>query len=192
MERRQIAIQTEFKTREDGDNLMIAGYFAVYNQNYEIFDGISESIKSGAFDKVLADNPDVRALINHDSTLVLGRTTAGTLRLKSDNIGLYGEIDINPNDTDAMNLYNRVKRGDVNQCSFGFDIAKESTECRDDGSIHFSIEEIAPLYEVSPCTFPAYEATAIEARQKDAENAKSRSVNVYKEKTKERLENLNA
>ena len=192
MERRQIAIQTEFKTREDGDKLMIAGYFAVYNQNYEICNGISESIKSGAFDKVLADNPDVRALINHDSTLVLGRTTAGTLRLKSDNIGLYGEIDINPNDTDAMNLYNRVKRGDVNQCSFGFDIAKESTEYRDDGSIHFSIEEIAPLYEVSPCTFPAYEATAIEARQKDAENAKSRSVNVYKEKTKERLENLNA
>ena len=192
MERRQIAIQTEFKTREDGDNRMIAGYFAVYNQNYEIGNGISESIKSGALDKVLADNPDVRALINHDSTLVLGRTTAGTLRLKSDNIGLYGEIDINPNDTDAMNLYNRVKRGDVNQCSFGFDIAKESTEYREDGSVHFTIEEIAPLYEVSPCTFPAYEATAIEARQKDAENAKSRSVNVYKEKTKERLEKLNA
>ena len=192
MERRQIAIQTEFKTREDGDKLMIAGYFAVYNQNYEIYSGISESIKSGAFDKVLADNPDVRALINHDSTLVLGRTAAGTLRLKSDNIGLYGEIDINPNDTDAMNLYNRVKRGDVNQCSFGFDIAKESTEYRDDGSVHFTIEEIAPLYEVSPCTFPAYEATAIEARQKDAEQVKSRSVTVYKDKTKERLEKLNA
>lgn len=70
----------------------------------------------------------VRALIDHETRLVLGRSKAGTLELREDSHGLWGKIRINPNDTDAMNLYNRVKRGDVDQCSFGFNIVKEDTE----------------------------------------------------------------
>ena len=155
---------TEFKTREDGENLAIEGYFAVFNSNYEIFDGMSESISPGAFDNTLAD--DIRALINHDTTLVLGRTKAGTLQLRTDSHGLWGHIDINPKDVDAMNLYNRVQRGDVDQCSFGFDIISEETDFCDDGSIHWTIKEVK-LYEVSPCTFPAYEETNIAARSKE-------------------------
>lgn len=162
---------SEFITREDGDDLIIEGYFAVFNSNYEIWPGASESTAPGAFDNTLAG--DIRALINHDTTLVLGRTKAGTLELKTDTRGLWGKIKVNPNDGDAMNLYERVKRGDVDQCSFGFDIVKEDTEVRDDGSIHWTIREVI-LYEVSCCTFPAYEETSISARKKQAEDIKKR------------------
>ena len=117
MNRTVRSIPSEFSTREDGDSHIIEGYFAVFNSNYEIAPGMSESIAPGAFSNTLSN--DVRALINHDTTLVLGRTKANTLQLRETERGLWGRIDINPNDVDAMNLYQRVKRGDVDQCSFG-------------------------------------------------------------------------
>lgn len=183
--RRQMrSADAEFQTREDGENLSIEGYFAVFNSNYDIGYGMSESIAPGAFDGTLSD--DVRALINHDTTLVLGRTAAHTLELRQDERGLWGHIAINPNDSDAMNLYNRVKRGDVNQCSFGFDILEEETEFRGDDEIHWTIKAVK-LYEVSCCTFPAYEETSIAARQRDAEELKKRALEAWKEKQRQRL-----
>ncbi len=178
-EMRQLrTVGTKFETREDGDNLSIEGYFAVFDSNYEIAPGMSESIAPGAFSKTLSG--DIRALINHDTTLVLGRTKANTLQLREDNHGLWGHIDINPNDTDAMNLYERVKRGDVDQCSFGFDILSEETDFRDDGSVHWTIKEVE-LYEVSPCTFPAYEETNINARAKEREDLLKRKNEAWKD-----------
>lgn len=171
-------VGTKFETREDGDNLSIEGYFAVFNSIYEIVPGMSESIAPGAFSKTLSG--DIRALINHDTTLVLGRTKANTLQLREDSHGLWGHIDINPNDTDAMNLYERVKRGDVDQCSFGFDILSEETDFRDDGSVHWTIKEVE-LYEVSPCTFPAYEETNISARAKEREDLLKRKNEAWKD-----------
>lgn len=171
-------VGTKFETREDGEKLSIEGYFAVFNSIYEIVPGMSESIAPGAFSKTLSG--DIRALINHDTTLVLGRTKANTLQLREDNHGLWGHIDINPNDTDAMNLYERVKRGDVDQCSFGFDILSEETDFRDDGSVHWTIKEVE-LYEVSPCTFPAYEETNINARAKEREDLLKRKNEAWKE-----------
>lgn len=171
-------VGTKFETREDGENLSIEGYFAVFNSIYEIVPGMSESIAPGAFSKTLSG--DIRALINHDTTLVLGRTKANTLQLREDNHGLWGHIDINPNDTDAMNLYERVKRGDVDQCSFGFDILSEETDFRDDGSVHWTIKEVE-LYEVSPCTFPAYEETNISARAKEREDLLKRKNEAWKD-----------
>ena len=183
--RRQMrSADAEFMTREDGENLSIEGYFAVFNSNYDIGYGLSESIAPGAFDGTLSD--DVRALINHDTTLVLGRTAAHTLELRQDERGLWGRIAINPNDSDAMNLYNRVKRGDVNQCSFGFDILEEETEFRGDDEIHWTIKAVK-LYEVSCCTFPAYEETSIAARQRDAEELKKRALEAWKEKQRQKL-----
>lgn len=170
---------TEFKTREDGENLAIEGYFAVFDSVYEIAPGMSESIAPGAFDNTLSS--DIRALINHDTTLVLGRTKANTLQLKADNHGLWGHIDINRNDTDAMNLYNRVQRGDVDQCSFGFYIVNEETDFREDGSIHWTIKEVE-LFEVSPCTFPAYEETNIAARSREREDIIRRRNMAWKER----------
>ena len=176
--------QTEFQTRDDSGNLAIEGYFAVFDSNYEIAPGMSESIAPGAFDNTLAG--DIRALINHDTTLVLGRTKAGTLQLRTDSHGLWGHIDINPTDSDAMNLYTRVQRGDVDQCSFGFDIINEETDYREDGSIHWTIREVE-LYEVSPCTFPAYEETNIAARQKERDEIKKRKREAWKEQTMKKL-----
>ena len=177
-------VATEFTTREDGEAPHISGYFAVFNSTYEIAPGMSESIAPGAFSRTLAD--DVRALINHDTTLVLGRTKAHTLTLSEDERGLWGDVQINPNDQDAMNLYERVKRGDVDQCSFGFEIVREDTEARDDGSIHWTIQEVR-LFEVSACTFPAYEETNISARAAERDVIRARSLAAWKNNMSARL-----
>lgn len=164
-------INTEMTTRDDDNEPVIEGYFSVFGDVYEMWDGATESFASGAFSKTLSD--DIRALVNHDTTLVLGRTAAHTLELTQDERGLYGRIRINPKDTDAMNLYERVKRGDVSQCSIGFDILSQKTDFRDDGSVHWTIEEVK-LYEVTCCTFPAYEATSIQARRRDYDELKAK------------------
>ena len=180
------SITTKFETREDADGRHISGYFAVFGPTYDIAPTLSESIAKGAFTRTLTDQPDVRALTNHDTTLVLGRTKAGTLTLREDDTGLYGDVLINPKDQDAMNTWERVQRGDVDQCSFGFDIVSEETDFREDGSIHWTIKDV-DLYEVSVCTFPAYEATSVQAREHDAENVRKRRIEAWKIKAKEEL-----
>lgn len=178
-------ITTEFTTREDGEDLVIEGYFAVFNSNYEIWPGATESIAPGAFTEALSG--DIRALVNHDTTLVLGRNKANTLELKEDTRGLWGQVRINPNDSAAMDLYERVKRGDVDGCSIGFDIAEEETEFFENGDVHWTIKKILPLYEVSACTFPAYQETNISAREEQLSEIKKRELDAWKAKTKERL-----
>ena len=182
---------TKFNTRDEDGKLSIEGYFAVFDSVYQIGPNMSESIAQGAFDNTLSG--DIRALINHDTTLVLGRTKANTLQLRTDSHGLWGHIDINPNDSDAMNLYNRVQRGDVDQCSFGFDILNEETDFHEDGSVHWTIKEVR-LYEVSPCTFPAYEETHIAARAKERDELVKRKSEAWREKMLKKLkgENENA
>ena len=188
MEKRQLnAITTEFKTREDGETPIIEGYFAVFNSNYEIFPGATESIAPGAFTEALGG--DVRALINHDTTLVLGRNKANTLDLREDSHGLWGSIRINPKDSAAMDLYERVSRGDVDGCSIGFDIAEEKTEFLENGDMHWTIEKISPLYEVSCCTFPAYKETNIQARAEQRSEYIERQKQAWQMKMKERLAN---
>ena len=176
--------ESTFETREDGEDLIIEGYFAVYNSNYEIAEGMSESIAPGAFAETLGN--DIRALTNHDTSLVLGRNTAGTLELRDDSHGLWGRIKVNPKDQDAMNTYERVKRGDVNQCSIGFEILSEETDFREDGSIHWTIKKIN-LFEVSVCTFPAYAETSVSARKHDADEVKKRAGEAWKERTMKKL-----
>lgn len=182
---RQIrSIESKFTTRDDDGALHIEGYFAVFNSNYQIWDDMSESVAPGAFTETLGG--DIRALIDHETRLVLGRNTAGTLQLREDAHGLWGDILINPNDQDAMNLYSRVQRGDVNQCSFGFDILEEETEFRDDGSVHWTIKKVR-LYEVSVCTFPAYTETSVQARKNDFEALKERRAEAYRAELRARL-----
>lgn len=182
-------VPTEFKVRSESesDDLYIEGYFAVYNQEIELWPGAYEEIAPGAFDNTLGN--DIRALIDHESRLVLGRNTAGTLELKADSHGLWGKIKINRDDTDAMNLYARVKRGDVDQCSFGFNIIKEETDWRDDGTVKWTIQEI-DLHEVSVVTFPAYENTGVQARKKQVEQYRQRLLDAKKKQLKERLRNI--
>lgn len=183
-ENRQLrTAMTEFTTREDGEAPSIEGYFAVFNSDYDLGMGMSESIAPGAFTNTLAD--DIRALVNHDTTLVLGRTSAHTLEVRQDERGLWGKIQINPKDQDAMNLYARVKRGDVSQCSIGFDILDEETEYRGN-DVHWTIKDVK-LYEVTCCTFPAYQETAISARSADREELEKRKAEAWRESMKKKL-----
>jgi uncharacterized protein len=174
-------------TRAEQENEMyIEGYFAVFNTETELWRGAFESIAPGAFDETLSN--DIRALINHDTNLVLGRNKAGTLELKVDSRGLWGRIKINPNDTDAVNLYERVKRGDVDQCSFGFNILEEDVEYRDDGTVKWTLKKV-DLHEVSVVTFPAYADTSVQARMKEYEQHKKRQLEQRKLQLKERIRN---
>ncbi len=175
---------TEFRAADESGSKRIEGYFAVFGPIYELWPGATESTDPSAFDGALGD--DIRALTNHDTTLVLGRNKVGTLALKIDDRGLWGEIAINPDDADAMNLYARVQRGDVDQCSFGFDILEEETEFREDGTVHWTIKRVK-LYEVSVCTFPAYVETSVSARKADYNTIKRRQTEAWRSQMKERL-----
>ena len=185
------SMRTNLQTRaeNDGGDLYIEGYFAVFNRETELLPGIFEEIAPGAFDNTLSN--DIRALINHETRLVLGRTKAGTLELRADSYGLWGRIRINPNDTDAVNLYERVKRGDVDQCSFGFNIVREETDWRDDGTVKFILKEV-DLHEVSVVTFPAYEDTGVQARRKQVEEHRARLLEARRQKIIERVRNIGA
>ena len=178
------SIPTQFTTREDGDKPTIEGYFAVFNSNYEIDRGMSESIAPGAFSGALTR--DIRALVNHDTTLVLGRNKAGTLELREDEHGLWGSVEVNPNDRAAMDLYERVKRGDVDQCSFGFSTYEQDTDVRENGDVHWTLTRV-DLDEVSCCTFPAYDATSISARAAERDDIQKRRREAWKENMLKRL-----
>lgn len=183
-EKQTRSLKTELKTRAENDEMVIEGYFVVFNTETELWKGAFEEIAPQALDKTLSN--DIRGLINHDTTLVLARNKAGTLKLNTDARGLYGIIKVNPNDSDAVNLYERVKRGDVDQCSFGFNVVSEEVDFRDDGTIKWTITEV-DLHEVSVCTFPAYEDTGVAARSKDFEQLKEKKIEVRKANLKARL-----
>lgn len=179
------SLQSRMETRAgDGDELIIEGYFAVFNSQTELWPGAFEEIAPGAFDKTLGN--DIRGLTNHDTMFVLGRNKAGTLELKADAHGLWGRLKINPDDSDAMNVYARVKRGDVDQCSFGFNIVREETDWRDDGTVKWTITEV-DLHEVSIVTFPQYEDTGIQARQAEVTQHRERQLAQRKQTLKARL-----
>ena len=187
MQDRQIRFTdaTQFRAGEADGTPYIEGYFVVYDSDYVLWPGATESIARGAFDGQL--DGDIRALINHDTTLVTGRTKSGTLRLEDRQDGLWGHIDINPRDVDAMNVHARVMRGDVDQASFGFDIIDEEKTENLDGTVHWTIKAVK-LYEVSICTFPAYQATSLSARAAErAQMEVKRSIDHLKAELKARI-----
>lgn len=171
------------KIREDGGKRYLEGYFAVFGEPYQVWDGWIETIERGAFARYLASGEDTKVLWNHDSNIVLGSTGNGTAVLREDETGLFGTVEINENDSEAVSAYARVARGDVDGCSFGFDIGRQEEWWDEDGIYHTKITEVDPLYEVSPCTFPAYKATSISARNKESfADAKKRFDEAKKEK----------
>lgn len=179
---------TQYRAASEDGKRYIEGYFAVFGDIYELWPGATESIAPTAFDGAL--NDDIRALIDHRTELVLGRSNKSvhTLELRTDSHGLWGRIEVNDSDMDATNLYARLERGDVDQASFGFEILDKETEYRDDGSVHWTIKKVK-LYEVSVCTFPAYEATSLNARRQDYDNIKKRRMEIWRNETLRRLKN---
>lgn len=174
--------KTEFLTRAEGDELIIEGYFVVFNQPYHIYDDFEEIVKREAFDDQ-TDMSDVRALTNHNTTLVLGRSTVNTLTFKIDEVGIYCTIRINAKDQDAVSTHARVQRGDVDQASFGFDADKITYVDLPDGRVRREITHVSKLWEFSVCTFPAYEQTYVSARARDLAEA-------AKVKTRNKIQNL--
>ncbi len=179
--------QTSFNaTRAESESgeIYIEGYFAVFGKETELWPGAYEEINAGAFNDTLGN--DIRALINHDTTLVLGRNKSSTLTLEIRSYGLWGRIKINEKDSDAVNLYERVKRGDVDQCSFGFNIESEETDWRENGTVKWTITKI-DLHEVSVCTFPAYEETGVQARHNEVTQHREKMLEQKKHDMKERF-----
>ena len=183
------------RIREEGGRRYLEGYFAVFGEQYRVWDGWMETIERGAFAEYLASGEDVKVLWNHDSNIVLGSTGNGTATLREDEIGLFGTVEINENDQEAVNAYARIARGDVDGCSFGFEIDRQEEWWDEQGVYHTKILRVDPLYEVSPCTFPAYKATSITARngeklnqaREDYEQAKNKKQERWRESMRKRL-----
>lgn len=186
---RRMQRSTEFSVRQEGEDRYIEGYFVRFGDVYDMGYGITESIAPGAFDEVLASGADIRALINHDSTLVLGRTKAGTAEFRADAVGVYGRVKINPNDQDAVNALARVERGDVDQASFGFRDWEETQEVEPlTGKVHYTLTKIKDLREFTVCTFPAYQTTSLSARDDLRAADEKRRHEAWIEARKERMQ----
>jgi uncharacterized protein len=182
-----------FKTelRVAADKPQVSGYAAVYNAPTDLGFGYRETISPLAFVRALQEKQDIRCLLNHDANHVLGRTKSGTLRVSSDNTGLYFECDLSDS-VAAQNVRTMILRGDVDQCSFAFSCVHDDTRYNDDGTIDRELLDV-DLYDVSPVTYPAYDSTSCEARSVIEARAfaeAQRKLETGKTLTKDELETL--
>ncbi|WP_270235286.1 HK97 family phage prohead protease [Lacticaseibacillus suilingensis] len=168
----------DFRTAtEESGKKYLSGYFIRFNEETELYRGQFETVAPEAIPDDIADR-DIRALFDHDTGKVLGRTSAGTMTLRKDDKGLFGTVEINDDDPEALSIYAKVKRGDVSQASFGFFIKDQDIEKRDDGW-HNTLTDV-DLFEVSVVAFPAYEKTEIGARSRDNQHAEQEAFNERK------------
>lgn len=152
-EKRYFEIESRL-TKDKGKDVVV-GHAAVFNSLSEDLGGFREKIMPGAFDDVLKN--DVRAYFNHDPNYLLGRTSAGTLRLSVDEKGLRYELDV-PNTTAGRDLKENLRLGNITQSSFAFTIGRDgdSWERNEDGADIRIINKVNRLYDVSPVSLPAY------------------------------------
>jgi hypothetical protein len=162
LERRHIKLdKLEVRAAAEGAPAKIIGHAAVFNSAAEINSNFREQILPGAFADSIGED-DVRALFNHDPNYVLGRNTAGTLRMSEDDVGLAIEVD--PPDTQwARDLMVSITRGDISQMSFGFNALEETWDYAEDGSATRTLKKVK-LFDVSPVTYPAYDDTDVAVR----------------------------
>lgn len=147
----------EYRAATSGELPTLAGYAATFNMPAKIGGMFIEKIAPGAFrTSVIRD--DVRALFNHMPSFVLGRTTAGTLALAEDAKGLAFEI-LPPDTNWARDLITSVERGDVSSMSFQFLARREEWDDSGDMPVRTLLE--VELVDISPVTFPAYDATSL-------------------------------
>ena len=165
IERRDFAFEDEqeliVESRADG-RAAIIGYAAVYNRLSLDLGGFKEEILPGAFDRILSrqrGKSDVVALFNHDSNIVLGRTSSGTLELSSDEKGLRYVVTPPVSRADVLEL---IQRRDVRGSSFAFTVGKDGEAFRtgESGQAIRQIREVSGLYDVGPVLVPAYPATS--------------------------------
>lgn len=184
-EKRTSYLKVEIRAKEEESQKYLDAYFIKYNEETELWPGFFEEVAPEAVVNSLRNN-DIVCLFNHIDGVVLGRTSNNTLELNSDSTGLFGTVEINENDAEAMNIYSRVKRGDITACSFGFQPIEEEFEDRGDGTFKTTIKDMN-LIEVSIVTFPAYPSTEASARKKDINRFKKEVLNKRKNTLKEKL-----
>jgi HK97 family phage prohead protease len=149
----------------------VQGHASVYfdaadpGTRYMLWEDVEERVMPGAFDRALRENQDVRALFNHDSNQVIGRTSSGTLKLSTDDKGLRYEANA-PDTQVGRDVVTLIKRGDVTGSSFGFSVRGERIrkETRDGKPYYIRELTDVDLYDVSPTTFPAYQSSDASAR----------------------------
>ena len=140
---------------DNAESREVVGYASVFNSLSENLGGFRERIDERAFDSVLENNPDTRALFNHDPNLILARTTSGTLSLSVNEKGLEYRFEA-PDTTYGNDLLVSLSRGDVSQSSFGFIVEEDSWDQDSEGNTIRTINKIGRLLDVSPVSFPAY------------------------------------
>lgn len=152
--------KVELRQADDGSATLV-GLAAVFDTLSENLGGFREQIKPGAFDD--ADMSDVRGLFNHDPNFVLGRTVSDTLELEVTKKGLRFEITLPDTQTIRDLVLEPIKRGDVDQSSFGFIVAPGGSSFDEDeeGRLIRTITEFQRIFDVSPVTFPAFEDTTV-------------------------------
>lgn len=150
----------QIEVRDDGTK-KISGYAAVFNSDSVDFGYFVERIRPGAFEKTLRDNPDVVALLSHDTGQPIARTSAGNLKLSEDERGL--KFELNPIDTEDGRKANEwVKSGVARGMSFGFMPEEDAWSTKNGKNLRELIS--VRLYEISLVTFPAYPATEASMR----------------------------
>lgn len=148
-----------------GSTRELAGYAAVFNVETVIAGMFREKILPGAFADSMRED-DIVGLFNHDANFVLGRTANRTVRLAEDRKGLKYEIDLNPEDPEAVRIGALVGRGDVRGSSFAFSVQGDDDDewVQDDpAKLPLRIVKRARLWDVSPVTMPAYPTTTVSA-----------------------------
>lgn len=145
----------------------ITGYASVFNEAYDMGWGLIETIKPGAFARALREKQDVRCLFNHDANNLLGRSKSGTLRMAEDATGLHFDCDLDPEMSLAADVQRMIQRGDLDGCSFAFQVRKQTWREEKDADGHTvayrDIEDL-DLFDVGPVTYPAYEGTSVSER----------------------------
>ncbi len=159
---------------------VLVGYASVYGSLSEDLGGFRERVARGAVDKSLRDRADVRALVNHDPNLILGRVRNGTLTLSSDETGLLSKIQL-PNTSYGRDLWESVARGDVSEMSFAFQAEDEDWADEDDPDdpdqrIRVRTLKGAQLLDVSAVVYPAYESTSVHISSVDPSLVMGRSL----------------
>ena len=151
---------------EQTDDNIIEGYALKFNTESRDLGGFVETISETALENV--DLSDVRCLVDHDPSKLLGRTSSGTLTLNVDDTGLYFRCVL-PNTTLGNDTLQMIKRGDITQCSFGFTVEQDSWECSEN-IMKRSIDKIGTLFEISLVPVPAYVDTDVSVAQRSLEN----------------------
>lgn len=170
-ETRSVALPVEH--RADGDKMTVAGYAATFGETADIGGYFREVIAPGAFTNTL-NTADVRAYYGHDRQRLLGRSSAGTLRLKEDAKGLAVEIDL-PDTTDGRDVRELIARGDITGMSFGFIVTHDEWDMT--GTVDTRTIHEVELLEVSVVSEPAYEGTSIALRSRDDARKEKRQQN---------------